>query len=716
MTIRATRFTPEVLLSAPRRSSGVPNADGSHALYTLSTYSFESHSKTSEIKILNIKSGRSSLIADDEKASEPNWLGEGNEIAWLQSEEDGTTKLIACDLDNKEKRADGRVRSTYTAGTFSGPVSNLKIKQLNADTLALAVAGQAAPDGSLYNPENAPKTQSTGRVYDSVFVRHWDTYVTQNRNSIFYSTLKRSTPSSAASKGRYNLSYVANLLQATGLESPIPPFGGADHFDISPTGVIFVAKDPHVNPALNTKANLYFVPLKTFREYSAPYPTKFELPDLNGACTSPTFSPDGTQAAYLQMRENGYESDRNHVIIVRGIGQASATMEASTSWDWDHSPGSVSWSQNGQLLYLVAEEKGLGRLFSVSSQSEFGKEAPTLLTNGGTVTDVRPAGKDSDELFVSATNLIDNSVYFAVNPKEPRATKLLSSNSKGGHVFGLSSSQVSDVYFKGAGDYNVHAWVIKPSFFDESQSYPLAYLIHGGPQGAWTDSWSTRWNPAVFAEQGYVVITPNPTGSTGYGQDFCDAIKGEWGGRPYEDIVKGFEYIKENLSYVDTGRAVALGASYGGYMMNWIQGQPLGRQFKALVTHDGVFSTVAQMATDELYFPMRDLGGTLWDKRELWERWDPSRFTGNWATPHLIIHSELDYRLTPAEGLAAFNVLQQRGVESRYLTFPDENHWVLKPENSLHWHTVVLNWCNKFVGLPPYRRDEGGFDVMSKRC
>ena len=205
----------------------------------------------------------------------------------------------------------------------------------------------------------------------------------------------------------------------------------------------------------------------------------------------------------------------------------------------------------------------------------------------------------------------------------------------------------------------------------------------------------------MFAEQGYVVIAPNPTGSTGYGQDFTDAIRNEWGGLPYEDLVKGFEFIEKEIEFVDTDRAVALGASYGGYMMNWIQGHELGRRFKALVCHDGVFSMTAQCASDEQYFPVHDLGGPLWERQKIWDRWDPSRFTMNWNTPQLVIHSSLDYRLTVAEGLAAFNVLQMRGVESRFLNFPDENHFVLKPENSLVWHQTVISFINRHMGLPP---------------
>jgi dipeptidyl aminopeptidase/acylaminoacyl peptidase len=305
-------------------------------------------------------------------------------------------------------------------------------------------------------------------------------------------------------------------------------------------------------------------------------------------------------------------------------------------------------------------------------------------------------------IFISSSNLVDNSAYHFIPTDSPTPT-LLSSLSQGGSKYGLSRSQISEIHFPGSTDgTTIQAWVIKPSSFDPTKKYPLAYLIHGGPQGAWEDSWSTRWNPAVFAEQGYVVVAPNPTGSTGFGQALTDAIKEQWGGLPYLDIVNGFDYIQANLEYIDTTRAVALGASYGGYMMNWIQGNPLGRRLKALVTHDGVFSMAGQLASEELYFPIHELGGLSWENPLGWKRWDPAQLADRWSTPQLIIHSDRDYRLTISEGLAAFNALQMRGVESQFLTFPDENHWVLRPENSLLWHTVVLDFVNPKVGLPLY--------------
>ena len=401
------------------------------------------------------------------------------------------------------------------------------------------------------------------------------------------------------------------------------------------------------------------------------------------------------------MKKDGYEADKNRIVIIPEIGNSKASAyELHQSSDgegsWDRSPGSISFLTN-ETLTLLAEEEG--RVCLWTSDVSKGDKHPQKHTQSGSVSEAKPISKS--DVLISSTNLVDNSVYSTLSlTSSGKPSRILSSNSDSGKAFGLSPSQFSEFWFKGANKHPVHALVMKPSNFKSSTKYPLAYLIHGGPQGAWNDQWSTRWNPAVFAEQGYVVVCPNPTGSTGYGQAFTDAIHQSWGGLPYDDISAGFEHIKANLPYVDTSRSVALGASYGGYMMNWMQGHPLGREFKAIVTHDGVFSMAGQLASEEQYFPLHDLGGPVWKNQAEWDKWDPSRHTGNWATPNLIIHSELDYRLTMAEGLAAFNVLQMRGVESRFLYFPDENHWVLKPENSLVWHRVVLNWINRFVGLP----------------
>lgn len=626
--------------------------------------------------------------------------------------------------------------SNYTAGTIEGPVGDVKTYRLNDDEIALAVSGKAKPDGSLFNPEKAEKPHTSGRLYKSMFVRHWDHYVTENRNAIWLAKLTKKD-------GKFELSKLKNALKGSKLESPIDPFGGKDHFDISENGLVFTAKDPDLNPALHTRTNIYVSARAAFWDHlndsseESPDIQQVELAKAHGfegACTSPVWSHSGKMIAFLAMKTDGYESDKNQVFILHDYSKLSSspTLLYATKdgkGKWDRSPQSISWSPDDWNLYLTAEEHGRTNLFHAGPPKRPGEDSPlpSVLVEGGNVADVKVL--KSGNIFLSSNSLIENSLYSFVpvsdhnnhgntytlplsdGPSDSTSgsltTKYISSNTRSGSMFGLSRSQISEIHWDGAAHKtSVHAWVVKPSNFSSDKKYPLAYLIHGGPQGAWEDSWSTRWNPAVFAEQGYVVICPNPTGSTSYGQAFTDAIQGEWGGLPYQDLVLGFEWIKKNLSYVDTKRAVALGASYGGYMMNWIQGHPLGRQFKALVTHDGVFSMASQMSSEELYFPFHDLKGAPWKNPEGWAKWDPSKHTEHWSTPHLVIHSELDYRLLIGEGLAAFHTLQSRGVESQFLTFPDENHWVLKPENSLLWHKTVFDFINPKVGLEPLSKGE----------
>ena len=595
-------------------------------------------------------------------------------------------------------------------------MSDIKLKVLDEDRVAIAVVAQAKADGSLYNKEDEAKRYTSAMLYDSLMVRHWDKYVTPNKNAVWHGILQKAKPHITESKGRFDLGNLTNVLKGSRLESPIPPFGGADHFDLSTKGVGFVAKDPDLNPAFNTKSNFYYVGAEVGPQglkYTSP--AKIEVEGLEGASTSPVFEPNAEGAAFFQMKQNGYESDKNRVVLVADVTKPDSAFEILKNYEgsglWDRSPGSVSWSNEGKTLFLTAEEDGKVKLFKLEIPSNPLDMTllPHAVTNSGSISDVRPLGAESSKVFLSGSSLIDNSIYSILDPTASAEARVISSNSRDGSFFGLSPDQVSDIWFDGAADgQKVHAWVVKPSGFSPGKTYPLAYLIHGGPQGSWEDSWSTRWNPAVYAEQGYVVITPNPTGSTGYGQAFTDAITNEWGGLPYNDLVKGFEYIKANLSYVDTSRSVALGASYGGYMMAWMQGHALSKEFKALVCHDGSFNIPAQLASDEQYFPNHDLGGSFVTSKEnmtKWEKWSPVKHVDEWETPMLVIHNELDYRLPISEGLAMFNVLQERGVKSRFLTFPDENHWVLSEENSLVWHTIVLNWINEHVGLPKFKEE-----------
>lgn len=469
----------------------------------------------------------------------------------------------------------------YEITSIKAPISNVKLKRLTSDTIAFTCSALATPDGELYNPETAKKPHSTARVYTSLFVRHWDTWMTKYSNSIFYGVLEYRD-------GKYSLRHdtLTNALAGTGLSSPVPPFGGTGDFDVSSSGLVFVAKDPELDPAIYTKTNLYYIPLRTFTEPEPPSPRLVETPGLEGYSNSPVFSHCGRKVAFTRMRSKQYESDKPRLLLIPDITDLSnhpvqefyATSDGQGGWD--SRPESIIWSADDTKLYVTAEHFARTLIWELpSSPSEATSLPSPVKTTDGSVSDFRllhssssssgGGGKPSDRLFVTSSSLTDNSCYTLVDPAS-HTFSILSSNSKQGKTFGLSRDSVSSITFKGGagGDYDVHALVMRPSRFDPAKKYPLCLLIHGGPQGAWADAWSTRWNPAVFAEQGYVVVAPNPTGSTGYGMALQDGIRGQWGGRPYEDLERCFEYVVREMPFADAERAVALGASYGGYMIS----------------------------------------------------------------------------------------------------------------------------------------------------
>ncbi|KAF2164452.1 hypothetical protein M409DRAFT_67949 [Zasmidium cellare ATCC 36951] len=733
MVHRAMSFTPQTLLSAPRRSAGVPNALGTKVLYTTSTYSFESHSQSTELRLLDVLTGQAELLAEDEEVSGLNWLDEiGSEFAFLG---EGGKELVVGDVRG------GKV----VAGKFEGPVGDLKVRKIAAGKWAVVVSGEVdSKTEGVFDPERKKKTRSSGKLYKGLFVRHWDRWESAERKTLWYGVLTKER------SGKFKLSALRNALKGwKGLETPVRPFGGTDSFDLSTDvdgnggRIVFVSKDPVANPALNTKCNTYVVELEAWDEEVKGL-FEISVPGYEGAATSPAFSPDGKSLVFLKMKTNGYEADRNDIFVLN-LGDESTTREATpisaktagNDENLARSPSSVVFASDNETLLFTAEDLATSKLFSLKRNGLAWIVWP--LTKNGSISDVVPLS--TGQIFVSGSSLIDPSFYSLIVPQTTPTTNTdalttwTSSLSNHGKKFNLSPSQIASIWTPASNPKItklIHSLVIYPSTFHPSKTYPVAYLIHGGPQSAWNDSWSTRWNPAIFAEQGYIVVAPNPTGSTGYGQAFTDAIRNNWGGDPYQDIVNVVEWVgKEgNLKGADNERAVALGASYGGYMINWIQGHPLGRAFRSLVCHDGITSFPGGMlSTEEFYFPFHDLGGTPWYHPETttttpstnnktvsnphpstsisaWQKYDPSHHFTHWSTPQLVIHSSKDYRLPISEGLAAFNVLQARGVHSQFLTFPDENHWVLKVENSLLWHRVVLNWINRSVGLEAFSEGE----------
>jgi dipeptidyl aminopeptidase/acylaminoacyl peptidase len=505
----------------------------------------------------------------------------------------------------------------------------------------------------------------TGLRYDKLFARHWDTWKDGRRSHVFVVPTAGGDP----------------IDLSAGMDADVPsrPFGGDDELAFSPDGkaLIFTARDVGRQEAWSTNFDLFAAFLD-----GAP---RRNLTENNPAWdTSPVFSPDGSLLAFKAMTRPGYEADR---FGLRVMNWPSGEVR-SVADDWDRSIGDMLFAPGGDAILVSAQNVGQTSLFSID------------LTDGA-VRQIVGAGTSS-----SPTLAGDHIVYLHHDLTHP--PELLRVPVSGGEPEALTSLNAAKIEaahtgqpvqfsFTGAGGSTVYGYLVHPVDFDPAQRYPVAFLIHGGPQGSFGNMFHTRWNPQVYAGAGYGVVMIDFHGSTGYGQAFTDAIRNDWGGKPLVDLQKGLASVAAEHPWIDRDRVCALGASYGGYMINWIAGQwPDG--FRCLVNHDGVFDMrMMYYATEELWFPEWEQLGPYHENPLAHEKHNPVAHVGAWKTPMLVIHGALDYRVPETQGLAAFTALQRRGIESELLIFPDENHWVLKPANTLQWHDVVLGWLDRHL-------------------
>lgn len=367
---------------------------------------------------------------------------------------------------------------------FDGPVSNLKVTSIDENTKAMVVTGQATPLGDLFNPEKEEKPRSSAKIYNSLYARHWNEWITENKNSIFYASLKL-MPRTKGKVHTLTTTPLANALKGhkIRLESPVPTFGGLGDFDVGRQGIVFVAKDPKLNQALYTKINPYFIPLRTFTEVQAPTPIEIKTGPLRGISSTPVFSPDGKSMAFSRQANEQYESDKDRLVLVPDITDLTNVQEFYETADgrgaWDLKlAGNICWSNDGKELFVSAEENGKKKLWKLPSSPEAATELPVALTQDGTVQDVHVMA--DDKLFVTTSSFIDSSLYTIVDPSSKNKTRVVSSFTKDGSLFGLKPQQVQETWYQGDGDYKVHGFIIKPSNFDSKSKYPLITLVHGG--------------------------------------------------------------------------------------------------------------------------------------------------------------------------------------------------------------------------------------------
>lgn len=668
----------------------------------------QSHTRKSEIYVTDLNTRfRSWRVTDNPNASSPQWLGHSDQLIWLESLENGHTNFVISDAR--------LVTETYIVGTVPGPVSNLIVTNVafiedQDDELGFVIMGKANSDGSLFNPVLSKESSenSTGRFYTTLPGRHADTLHCPQKDAFWFGDLFRPSGSPA---GRYSMGRINNLINYFSLgnvELRMAP-GKKDCPDLAVNAwmIAFVGNDPVLSRATHPHCFLYVCPLLRWDGFPLREPYHaFKHRGLGGLITSPTLRPDSETVAFLSKKADGYDSDKNRILFIYDhyFHRGEELFESEDGkGEWDLSPSAISYGVDGSLLIQV-EEKGRRVLYKYNFDSWPEKPSPKYLRlvsgllSENSVMDVTPVEHGSVKFtalisynsFVHGRQclLIDTSSGNPKSQSEQDSRPAETNNSK---------RQIDEIWLEGANKRQVHAWIIRPSDFRPDKKYPLAFFIHDGPQSAWLNQWSIYWNLMLFAEQGYIVVAPNPTGSTGYGQDFTDAIQGSWGGLPYIDLQKVFDHIKENLDYVDTERAVAIGNGYGGYIINWMQGHEFGRRLKAFVTYDGIFNMMTQLASDTQSLLIHDMKGPPWTSLAEWQKWDPAQHTAHWKTPHLIIHNGLDFRQPIAQGLAAFHTLQMRDVRSAFLTFPDEDDQIRKPENLLLWYHTVIRWMNQHV-------------------
>ena len=665
---RPIRF--EELAKIPRVGGVSVSPDGRLVAYTVTTPDVAANTSRSAVWIVPSGGGEARRITSGEKQDgDARFSPDGKTLAFV-SNRDGSPQIWTVGVAGAGGDAAKATSLPTGVNAFSwGPDGGSFV--VSSDVFP-ACSDAACLQSELDRRAGA---KVRGRLADRLYIRRWNTWKDGTRSHILR------IPASGG--GPY--------VDLTPGDHDAPPFtvgGGAD-WDVSPDGKELVyASNSDANEPLSTNADVYVVSLAGgvapdgARAWRAPKNLTAGNPAFDG---SPRYSPDGKWIAYRSQRRAGFESDRFRLMLLdRSTGTSRSLTDSLDAWVED-----FRWAADSKSLVVMTQVKGRDAFYRVPVSGA----APAPVWTGGGIAGFELTG---NRIVFASSTLSRAAELWTVGADGQGAAPLTHAADE---LFaGLAPGEVSERLTPSSDGRKLHAWIVKPPSFDPSRKYPAVFFIHGGPQGAWIDSWSYRWNPQVWAAYGYVVYAANPRGSSGFGQDFLDAISGDWGGQVYDDLMRQADDL-QSLPYVDPKRVAAAGASYGGYMIDWIAGHT--QRFAALVSHDGTFDTVsANLETEELFFPNWEFKGWPWSSK-LYEKWNPMLSAGNMKTPMLVITSERDYRVPFGQGLQLFTALQIQGVPSRLLTFPDEGHWVLQPGNSSLWHNTVMDWLHRWIGGEP---------------
>ncbi len=662
----ARPFTADDLVAMQRVGGAQASPDGSLAAFTLKTMNLETNGSGTDLWIAATDgSGVRQLTTHTAADFSPRWAD--SSTLYFLSTRSGSVQVWRISLDGGE--------ATQVTDLPLG-IESLKV---GPESAALFVGIKVFPDCEDSIPctverldaKKAEKT--TGMIFDRLLVRHWDTWKDGRRNHVFAVPLDE-TGTHAGDP--------IDLMSGMDTDCPTIPWGGDEDYVVTPDGttVIFTAKNAKGSEeAWTTNWDLWSAPAG-----GGAAPTNLTGKNLAWDA-APAVSPDGKTLAYLAMERPNFEADRFRVVLMdRESGETRVLTEK-----WDRSPRGIIWAPDGSKIYASADNVGNHSIFEIDPASGNVQALLTFHTNSN------PQPLPDGRLLFTRDDLRHPAELFVRPADGGDPLKITSVNDA--RLADLEFGDYRQFSFKGAHGDEVWGYFIEPVGFEPGKKYPLAFLIHGGPQGSFDDHWHYRWNPEIYAAHGYATVMIDFHGSTGYGQAFTDAIRGDWGGAPYQDLMLGLDDVLRRHSWIDPDRMVALGASYGGFMINWIQG--MTDRFAALVCHDGNLDEyMAYFDTEELWFPEWEHGGTPWTNPEGYRKHSPVNNVANFKTPELVVHGALDYRVVDTQGLAMFNALQRMGVPSRLLYFPDENHWVLKPLNSIQWHQVVLDWIDRWTG------------------
>jgi dipeptidyl aminopeptidase/acylaminoacyl peptidase len=625
--------------------------EGGLVAFTVSTASLAENRTVSRLWLYNLTDSTSrELTRGPGSDLNPRWAPDGRSLAFI-STRSGSPQVWRIRTDGGEPIQMTSVPTGVEDFVWS------------PDTTALYVVSDVKWPAEQEIDVRQKDYPTGARIFTGLLYRHWNEWRSGTRKHLLRVTLAE-----------------GQVTDITPLDRDVPPLalGGRD-IAVSPLGTeLAVVMNPDTVVATSTNNDIFLlgpdgtgmVPMTTGK----------------GNDHSPRYSPNARWIAYLSMATPGYESDRQQVML---YDRASGERRSLTA-DWDVSVQSLLWNPDSQNLVVEVEERGQRNAYRIAVPT--GQR--TALVMNGYNSGVQVVGRGQGVVFLHQRAFQPPEIYeMRFDGRPPRQLTQLNRAA----LAPLELTPAESFGFVGAAGDSVFGYLIKPPKFDSTKRYPLVYLIHGGPQGAWTDSWHQRWNYGLFAARGYVVAAVNFHGSTGYGQKFTDAVSKNWGSLPYEDLMKGLDLLTR-LPYVDRTRVGAAGASFGGYMVYWMAGKT--DRFRALVAHDGIFSTESMVGTtEELWFPIREFGGspTTPAARALIDQWSPAQAVGLWKTPILIVHGQLDYRVDVSEGIQAYTFAKLRNVPSKFLYFPDEGHFVLKPRNRRLWWGVVLDWLDEHL-------------------